>query len=494
MAFNFGFLTDPFKRVGSQVANFVSEPITRTVAPQIKRAASNINPSNLLGSAAPPSQQPQTFPQSSVPPTPQGPQSTQFPQSTVPINQGPQTNAFDPQGNPLFGGQGGVPTGGTPGGSIPIRSGTGGDAPPIVTAQTQLAGAQSGRANFQQNQAQQQAFQSQLESAQSQLQQAQNKLSTINQATTAGFGGNNYAGAVNFLTGQEDDDERTIGDEGDNVANLEAQVQAALQAMVGAQGPSQQQTDVEGQLGNILQSRDLGIEAVRSKPIATPFIRGQAAGIQRQAEISTRPLLSQISDFQKRRETQQRVAQIRYQASTEALSRGDQQERDRKDRQETLRQEKNAIAQDAASNGATSEDLRKIGQAKTTREALQIAAPFLQDQGDGGFTLGTGQQRFDSQGNLIAAGRESAPVTPKQVPFSQWAAKAGVLGMTQEQATDLYNLPNPPPWFRQKMEQQTRSSLRQEALQQMWDEAKRRVQESSQGGESSTGGFNFEDF
>jgi hypothetical protein len=96
-----------------------------------------------------------------------------------------------------------------------------------------------------------------------------------------------------------------------NMNDLEKQYQTNLQ-------PSQAELGLQQQYDNLLQSRDLGIEQVRTQPIAMPFITGQSAAIQRQAAIQSQPLQQRLALEQAKR-------QSALEASKFALSRADEQ-------------------------------------------------------------------------------------------------------------------------------------------------------------------------
>ena len=224
--------------------------------------------------------------------------------------------------------------------------GTGG-VPRVENAFTQLSDLGRNLAGAQSLATQRASAQTSLVSAQSQLSEAQRKLSTINQARTAGFGGNTYEGALAFQSGiQEDEDETEEGRETEDALRLQTQ---SLEALIGAQGPTPEQTAAEQQFQNVITSRDLGIEAARAKPIATPFIRGMESGIQRQAEISTRPLLQQLSNFQRAQELRKDISQIRYQAASEGVTRADRRDKERKEEAQA-KQQVDSIARVAMSN------------------------------------------------------------------------------------------------------------------------------------------------
>lgn len=90
---------------------------------------------------------------------------------------------------------------------------------------------------------------------------------------------------------------------------------------------------------------------------------------------------------------------------------------------------------------------------------------------------------YDAEGREIGA-IDLGPVKKEEaeeklVPWSMTAAQAGLLGLTQNQAADLFNLPTPPKWFKDQMERQTQASITPDALQKMWDEARARVKNIS---------------
>lgn len=201
---------------------------------------------------------------------------------------------------------------------------------------------------------------SQIADLQKQLAAAQQKKSVIDQAQTAGYVGNTFEGAESFLSGQEEDEEKPteIEDTGENIDDITSQINALndsiqnqINSLTGIAGPSREQLETEKQVENILTSRDLGIAEARESPIATPFIRGQAAALERRAELQTRPLLQQIADFQRRRELERDIARIKLEglktqrgalveAKTASERKEEQRRKEKLEAQERAKEEK----------------------------------------------------------------------------------------------------------------------------------------------------------
>lgn len=149
----------------------------------------------------------------------------------------------------------------------------------------------------------------------------------------------------------------------------DAQQQALREQVLGAFGQSEEQKRIQQQLASILTGEERGQEAIRTQPIPTPLIRGQAAALQRQVGIEAAPLQRQLSLLQQQRQTEQQRAE--------------------------------------AALGFREEDIEAEDTQRREFEESQLPAP-----GEPGsqFTLGTGQVRFDAEGNVVARGPEKDAV------------------------------------------------------------------------------------
>jgi len=85
-----------------------------------------------------------------------------------------------------------------------------------------------------------------------------------------------------------------------------------LKILTGLMQMSPREEQLQKELTNVLQSRDLGIEKVREQPIPTHFITGQSAAIQRQAALKTQPLLEALKLEKAKRQAAIDIAKIKY--------------------------------------------------------------------------------------------------------------------------------------------------------------------------------------
>jgi len=84
--------------------------------------------------------------------------------------------------------------------------------------------------------------------------------------------------------------------------------------------PSTEEQETSSALSDILTSKELGVEKVRGKAIAKPFLQGQAAAIERQAGLQAAPLQRQLALLQQQRglEGQRAEAELGFAQPSEA--------------------------------------------------------------------------------------------------------------------------------------------------------------------------------
>jgi len=228
----------------------------------------------------------------------------------------------------------------------------------------------------------------------------------------------------------------------DYITDLEAQFRALQESFTKLLTPSEKVLSIQTQLENIITSAELGIEQVREQPIATPFITGQSAAIQRQAALSARPLQTQLAQLQAQRQSSIDVATTQLGFAESALDRAEnrlqQQQRTTTNRRDDIFE--------IASNlppGTSQSDVNRVLNARTRAEALSIASQFTQpsEQEQRDFTLGRGQTRFDAQGNIIASGtafpEPVKPTGPGDKPPSQSQFRSAGFAQRMEQANTI---------------------------------------------------------
>lgn len=85
--------------------------------------------------------------------------------------------------------------------------------------------------------------------------------------------------------------------------------------------PSKEEEAAQRQYNNILTSEELGVQAVRDKPIPMQFITGQSESIMRNAAIQARPLKDQLALLQARRQAAADVAKTQYMFESDRVDR-----------------------------------------------------------------------------------------------------------------------------------------------------------------------------
>ena len=81
--------------------------------------------------------------------------------------------------------------------------------------------------------------------------------------------------------------------------------------------PTQQESDTQTQLDNIITSKELGIQGVEQEPMAQKFVTGQSAGLEKSASLKSLPLKTRLADLQSRRQSAADVlkAQLGFETS-----------------------------------------------------------------------------------------------------------------------------------------------------------------------------------
>lgn len=173
---------------------------------------------------------------------------------------------------------------------------------------------------------------------------------------------------------------------------------AALRARVaGGFAPTTEETGLQAQLANILTGEERGLEAIRTQPIPTPFLRGQAAALERQTGIQAAPLQRQLGLLQQQRQQEQQAAQAELGfAQTDIEAQQAQQAEFQQSQQE--QSIANLVTQGVTNPAQIATQLGiDPTQVSETLEALGVEAPEP-------FTLSPGQIRFGPGGEIVATG------------------------------------------------------------------------------------------
>tara|TARA_R100001530_G_scaffold136250_1_gene116013 strand:+ start:1163 stop:2887 length:1725 start_codon:yes stop_codon:yes gene_type:complete len=178
------------------------------------------------------------------------------------------------------------------------------------------------------------------------------------------------------------------------LSSAEAQREAIRAQLLGTIAPSAQELAIQRQIADLTGATRLGVSGLEGQGRAIPLslIRGQQGLLQEQGQIQQQTLQQQLAIQQAARQAQSNVALAQLGFSNEDIA--------------AIR-EREAAAAEAAATQATPFEFGgnlvrfnpATGQVETVSEGPVTGDPF---------TLGEGQQRFDAQGNLIAAGPEAA--------------------------------------------------------------------------------------
>lgn len=89
----------------------------------------------------------------------------------------------------------------------------------------------------------------------------------------------------------------------------------AEEEVLAAQKVSPEEEETEKTLSNLLASKELGVAAVRERPIPLEFITGQQAAIERRAATQAGPLQARLSQLQSKRQAAIDIAKTRGEIS-----------------------------------------------------------------------------------------------------------------------------------------------------------------------------------
>lgn len=157
-------------------------------------------------------------------------------------------------------------------------------------------------------------------------------------------------------------------------SNLKNRRKQQQEALLQSLQPSERERQTQKQADLLLSSARQGIADIKDQPISMPFIRGQAAGVERQTQARLEPLQRRLSRLQAQRQGQAKTAETqlgftRQDIQTAREEREGLAKRER-ERKETIR----SIAEDARQRGAGQEEVAAILAAETPEQAQQAAA------------------------------------------------------------------------------------------------------------------------
>ena len=107
--------------------------------------------------------------------------------------------------------------------------------------------------------------------------------------------------------------------------------------------PTQQESDTQTQLDNIITSKELGIQGIEQKPIASVFKPGKYASLEKSASLKSLPLKTRLADLQSRRQSAADVLKAQLGFETSNVNRQTSSAESALDR--TYRQEQSDISQ-----------------------------------------------------------------------------------------------------------------------------------------------------
>lgn len=238
--------------------------------------------------------------------------------------------------------------------------------------------------------------------------------------------------------------------------SIRNQMKAIQDLLVSSLKPSDKEQQIQDQLDSILAGAGLGVAKVQDQPIATPFITGQAASIRRGALAESVPLEQQLARIQQNRKTAVDVASTRLKFAESDLQR---KERELKEQRDQEKQQENTFQTRVIDGNLVEFELDSKGRVvnqRVIREGEQTKQE--QDSSEDTFTI-AGQEVSSSTARVFNGLRTVDELTKNEK--GEFDDDVLRLGLHQD---------TPQPWFREKMEQETQSSLTTQALQQMWDE------------------------
>jgi hypothetical protein len=185
---------------------------------------------------------------------------------------------------------------------------------------------------------------------------------------------------------------------------IDPQIQALRQQFTGLRTPSAEERRINEELSNLLTGVEQGQERIRTQPIATPFLRGQAAALERQVGLKASPLQRQLAMLQAERMGAREALSEELGFAERDIDRTQGLRERFETQQEQLRNQVFGIAESLSQKGATEEQIQSVLNATTPEEALRAATAtgLMTPQEAQGFTLSPGQVRFDAQGRRIA--------------------------------------------------------------------------------------------
>ena len=181
---------------------------------------------------------------------------------------------------------------------------------------------------------------------------------------------------------------------------VDPQVTALRARITGGFQQTEEEKGLRTQLGDILTGAELGQEKIRTQPIATPFLRGQAAALERQTGIKAAPLQRQLGLLQQQRQQEQLSAltELGFKEGDVETQQAQQQEFQKQQQEQSIvdlvNQGTTDAAQIASQLGISPTDVSE------TLEALGIEKPEPAED----FTLSPGQIRFGPNGEIVATG------------------------------------------------------------------------------------------
>ena len=97
----------------------------------------------------------------------------------------------------------------------------------------------------------------------------------------------------------------------------DSQLKALQGSFTSSLKPTKEEEDTDTQLGNIITSKELGIQKAEQTPIAQKFITGQSAGLEKSAALKSLPLQTRLANLQARRQSAADVlkAQLGFETS-----------------------------------------------------------------------------------------------------------------------------------------------------------------------------------
>ena len=99
---------------------------------------------------------------------------------------------------------------------------------------------------------------------------------------------------------QQQEQPQVAGDE--ELRKAEERIRSAQFVRRKAEEVGPEERETEQTLQNLLASKELGLTAIKEKPIALPFITGQQAALERRAATLASPLQARLSQLQARRQ------------------------------------------------------------------------------------------------------------------------------------------------------------------------------------------------